>query len=157
MKKILEKIVQDPEFQEGIAWQRRCFSKKDQIIKQGEPGGSLFFIEDGCLRVSEKIPIDKEKNIQAGIWELDKNDVFGEIALNKSQTRTASVIALTDGCLVEVYGHELEKYLDHHPDTGYQFYKSLFTILSDRLDRANHRVNDLFAWGLKVHDIDKHL
>lgn len=157
MKEILEKIVQAPDFCEGSAWQRRCFSKKEQIIKQGDSGGSLFFIEQGCLRVSEKIPIDKEKNIQAGIWELDKNDVFGEIALSKSQKRTASVVALTDGCLVEINGLELEKYLDKHPDTGYIFYKTLFTILSDRLDRANHRVNDLFAWGLKVHDIDKHL
>ncbi len=157
MKEILEKIVQDPEFQEGKAWQRRCFSKKESIIKQGEEGGSLFFIEQGCLRVSEKIPIDKEKNIQAGIWELDKDDVFGEIALNSNQRRTASVIALTSGCLVEINGLELEKYLEKHPEIGYQFYKSLFIILSDRLNRANHRVNDLFAWGLKMHDIDKHL
>ncbi len=157
MKEILEKIVEDPLFCEGQAWQRRCFSKKEQIIKQGDPGGSLFFIEAGCLRVSEKIPIDKEKNIQAGIWELDKNDVFGEIALSQSQIRTASVLALTDGCLVEINGRELDKYLDKHPDIGYQFYKSLFIILSQRLNRANLRVNDLFAWGLKVHDIDRHL
>jgi len=157
MKDILKKIVADPEFCENNAWQRHCFKRNEFIVKQGEKGGSLFFIEEGHLRVSEKIPLNKAKNIQAGIWELDKNDVFGEIALSQSQTRTASVIALSNGSLVEVNGRALEEYLDEHPQVGYQVYKSLFNILSDRLNRANHRVNDLFAWGLKVHDIDKHL
>ncbi len=47
--------------------------------------------------------------------------------------------------------------LERHPDVGYAFLKTLFYVLSERLGKANQRVEHLFAWGLKVHGIDKHL
>lgn len=157
MKDILRQIISNPDFPENQAWTRRCFLKDEIIVEEGDEGGSLFFIEQGKLRVSGNIELEQKKQIQAGIWELADNDVFGEIALYNKQFRTASVKAVTAGCLIEINGRKLGHYLDKHPESGYLFYKSLFAVLTDRLSRANHRVNDLFAWGLKVHDIEKHL
>jgi len=157
MKDILKEIMDDPDFPKNSAWKRRCFKKNEIIVKEGDDGGSLFFVEEGKLRVSGSIELEEKKHIQAGIWELKESDVFGEIALYTSQSRTASVKAITDGCLLEFNGKMLGHYLDEHPDTGYLFYKKMFAVIIARLNRANHRVNDLFAWGLKVHDIEKHL
>ena len=144
-------------FPEGAAWKRRCFSNNEIIVEEGEEGGSLFFIEEGKLRVAGNIELEEHKHIQAGIWDLEAGDIFGEIALHESQLRTATVRATSDGCLVEINGEKLGIYLDAHPKLGYLFYKNLFEILIGRLNRANHRVNELFAWGLKVHDIEQHL
>jgi len=157
MKDIIKKIIAAPHFPKDFAWKRRNFHKNEIIVEEGDDGGSLFFIEQGKLRVSGTIELEEKKHIQAGIWELEEEDIFGEIALYTSQSRTASVKAITDGCLIEINGKELSVYLDDHPDLGYLFFKDLFEILIARLNRANHRVNDLFAWGLKVHDIEKHL
>jgi len=157
MNNILRDILDDPHFPEGSAWRRRCFHDNELMVEEGEEGGSLFFIEEGKLRVSGNIELEEQRHIQAGIWELEGGDVFGEIALYESQIRTASVRATSDGCLVEINGVKLGIYLDAHPTIGYLFYKDLFGILIGRLNRANHRVNDLFAWGLKVHGIDQHL
>ncbi len=157
MKDILKDILADPHFPEDLAWKRRCFYKNEVIVEEGDEGGSLFIVEEGKLRVSGNIELEEKKHIQAGIWELKENDVFGEIALYTSQSRTASVKAITDGCLVEINGKSLGAYLDEHPESGYLFYKKLFEVIIERLNRANHRVSDLFAWGLKVHDIEKHL
>lgn len=157
MKDILKDIIDAPNFPEDLAWKRRCFHKNEIIVEEGDDGGSLFYIEKGRLRVSGNIELEEKKQIQAGIWELEESDVFGEIALYRSQSRTASVKAITDGCVVEINGKRLGEYLDEHPESGYLFYKELFAVLIARLNRANHRVSDLFAWGLKVHDIEKHL
>ncbi len=157
MNNILKDILDDPHFSEGSAWKRRCFRHNEIIVEEGQDGGSLFYIEEGQLRVAGNIELEEHKHIQPGIWELEKGEIFGEIALYESQLRTASVRATSDGCLVEIDGEKLGIYLDAHPSLGYLFYKDLFEILIGRLSRANHRVNDLFAWGLKVHGIEQHL
>ena len=38
-----------------------------------------------------------------------------------------------------------------------QVLKELFRVISSRLRQTDRRVGALFAWGLKVHGIDKHL
>jgi len=154
---ILNNIYNDPGFIEGSAWQRHYFHTDEVIIDEGDEGGSLFLIEQGKLRVSGNVNLENHKQIQMGIWELATGDVFGELALQQNQLRASSVRAISDGCLVEIKGDELLSYLETHPQQGYLFYKEIFEILVTRLNRANHRVNDLFAWGLKVHDIEPHL
>ena len=150
-------LINDPLFTEGTAWTRRHFKNYDVLVNEGEKGGSIFLIEKGKLRVSGNIDLEHRKHVQAGIWELLEGDIFGELALQEKQIRTASVKAITDGSLIEINGDKLSVYLDEHPDIGYLFYKEIFAILIAKLDQANHRVNDLFAWGLKVHDIEQHL
>ena len=157
MNNVLNDILNDKHFPEGSAWERRNFQENDIIVAEGDDGGSLFFIEQGKLRVAGDIELQKQKHIQAGIWELEAGDIFGELALYESQLRTASVRAISGGTLVEINGKKLGIYLDAHPVQGYLFYKDMFEILISKLNRANHRVNDLFAWGLKAHDIEQHL
>ena len=154
---ILLQLIKDPLFAEGTAWTRRCFQNNEIVVKEGEKGGSIFLIEKGSLRVSGNIDLEKQKQIKAGIWELVEGEIFGELALQEKQIRTASVRAISNGCLVEIYGDRLIAYLDEHPQQGYLFYKEVYEILLAKLNQANHRVNDLFAWGLKVHNIDQHL
>ncbi len=157
MNNILRDILDDPQFPQGSAWKRRFFCHNDLIVKEGQEGGALYYIEKGQLRVVGNIELEGKKNIQPGIWELKSGEIFGEIALYESQIRTASVCAVSVGSLVEINGEKLGIYLDAHPSLGYLFYKDLFEILIARLNRANHRVNNLFAWGLKAHNIDRNL
>jgi len=154
---ILNNILSDPAFSEGPDWHRQCFEVDEVIINEGDEGGSLFLIEQGKLRVSGNVNLEKHKQIQMGIWELVAGDIFGELALHQRQLRTSSVRAISGGCLIEINGEKLLAYLEAHPQQGYLFYKEIFELLVTKLNRANHRVNDLFAWGLKVHEIEPHL
>jgi CRP-like cAMP-binding protein len=83
--------------------------------------------------------------------------LFGDICLFDSHKRTASVVAVTNVRVLEIKSSELSHYLDEHPAFGYQFLKELFKIMVDRLELANNRIENLLAWGLKVHDINKYL
>ena len=157
MKSILHEILENPQFEEGVAWNQRDFKANEEIVKQGELGETLFVIEEGTLRVTGSVELDEKKNMQTGICDLEKGSVFGETCLHESSPRMATVIAVTDARIIEVDGLRLSIFLDAHPILGYLFYKNLFEISVSRLNKANQRVENLMAWGLKVHDINKYL
>lgn len=149
MENLINQIIDDPTFIKGIAWNRWSFYANETIIKEGDVGKSLFFVESGQLRVSVHVELEERRNLKTGLSDLGKGDLFGDTCLHKSSIRTASVIAITDGCLLEINGEKLGRYLDEHPTKGYIFYKKLFEILFNRLSNGNRRIEYLLAWGLK--------
>ena len=154
---MLKEIIADPNFPEDVAWTRRGFAVNQIIVREGDLGHSLYLIEEGELRVTGRVELEDSRLVHPGICDLQKGDLFGELCLFDSSQRTASVIAVTDGELLEIEGRLLSTYLDKHPVHGYQLLRELFITLINRLGRANQRVEHLFAWGLKAHGIDQHL
>lgn len=149
MEKIIHEIISDPCFMEGAAWTRRNFYANATIVKEGDIGKSLFFIESGQLRVSVDVELEEHQKAKPGLGDLGKGDIFGDTCLNQVGVRTATVVAITDGCLLEINGERLSSYLDAHPVKGYAFYKQLYEILFKRLTSGNRRIQYLLAWGLK--------
>lgn len=150
MENLIKQIIDDPSFLKGVAWQRWKFYANEVIVKEGDVAKSLFFVESGQLRVSVHVELEERRNLKTGVGDLGKGDLFGDTCLHESSVRTASVIAITDGCLLEINGEKLGEYLDAHPSKGYLFYKELFEILFKRLTSGNRRIEYLLAWGLKA-------
>lgn len=157
MNNMLLEIIRDPEFREGDAWARRHFSPNEVIVREGDQERKMYLIERGSLRVSCRVELEDNRAIQPGLHDMGAGEVFGELALFESRPRTASVVALEEGELLEIDCRRLSAYLDQRPKTGYAILKIMFQVLIDRLSRTNQRVEHLMAWGLKVHGIDKHL
>ena len=157
MKNLIQDIINDATFPKGVSWHRQNFQANETIIQEGNIGDSVYFIEEGSLRVTVLVTLEDQKHMQTGLCDLGEGDIFGESCLYHSQQRNASVITISDGSLLEINGERLSIYLDAHPIQGYLFYKKLFETLTERLNHANHRVEHLLAWGLKAHDISKHL
>ncbi|OAF68471.1 cAMP-dependent protein kinase regulatory subunit [Intoshia linei] len=67
------------------------FKQGNEIIKQGENGTSMFFVESGQVEIYR---LCDEKELPLTVCE--KNDYFGELALLTSQARAASARAKTD-------------------------------------------------------------
>jgi CRP-like cAMP-binding protein len=153
----LEDIIGNPRFSEGVAWKRHHVRANETIVREGELGRSLYFIEDGTLRVTGSVELDEHRRVQPGICDLTKGEIFGEICLYQTHNRSATVAAVTDGCVLEIDGERLSIYLDEHPVQGYLFLKDVFNTMIDRLGRANQRVENLFAWGLRAHGIQEYL
>jgi CRP/FNR family cyclic AMP-dependent transcriptional regulator len=150
LENLIREIVNDPKFIQGVAWKRWRFRANEIIVKEGDIAKTLFLIEDGELRVSVHVELEERRNMTTGVGDLKKGDVFGDTCLHESSVRTASVIATTDGCLLEINGEKLNEYLDAHPIKGYAFYRMLFEILFKRLNNGNRRIEYLLAWGLKA-------
>jgi CRP-like cAMP-binding protein len=150
LENLIKEIINDPTFIRGIAWERWNFCANETIVKEGDVGKSLFLIESGQLRVSVHVELEERRNVKTGVGDLGKGDLFGDTCLHESSVRTASVIAVTDGSLLEINGERLGAYLDSHHSKGYLFYKKLFEILFKRLNSGNRRIEYLLAWGLKA-------
>ena len=87
---------------EGIGWKKRYFQANEIIFHGGEPSKSLFFIEEGALRVTVQVELEKSKNMHPGICDMDAGEIFGETCFLESGMRNASVTAITDGYAVEI-------------------------------------------------------
>lgn len=150
LEDLVKEIIDDQKFTKGVAWNRRQFYSNEVVVKEGDVGKSLFYVESGKLRVSMLVELEDSKSLETGIAEVGKGDIFGDTCLYKSGVRIASVITMTDCCLLEINGEKLSSYLDAHPIKGYLFYKELFKILFKRLNRGNRRIEYLLAWGHKA-------
>ena len=109
------------------------------------------------VRVLGEAEFEGNVRVTPGLCDLKAGAIFGDICLYEARPRTASVIALTDICILEIRSDMLSVYLDDHPIQGYLFLKGLFEIMTIRLELANDRVDKLLAWGIKAHDINKYL
>jgi CRP/FNR family transcriptional regulator, cyclic AMP receptor protein len=157
MNDIFADIVSNTQLQEGVAWKRRQVNAGEMIVRQGELGDTLFFVEEGVVRVLGNAELSDKQHIAPGLCDLGEGTVFGDVCLYEPQERTASVVALSDVRLLEISGGMLSVYLDDHPIQGYLFLKALFQTMTKRLALANDRIGHLLAWGIKAHDIDKYL
>lgn len=157
LNKLIKEILEDSKFVENCAWKFRYFKMNEVILKEGDTNKKLFVIETGKLRVSIHVALEGNKSIHTGIFDITNGDVFGENSLFQAQSCNCLVTAVSDGKLIEIDGERLSIYLDDNPIMGYLFFKKLFEMTTQRLSNANSRVENLLAWGIKAHNIEKHL
>lgn len=92
------------------------------VIRQGDPPGPMYVVEDGRLRVSRG---DRD------IGWLGPGDPFGERALFTGEPRSATVVATADTRLLRLPPETLEELLDRH--------EPLRVKVARRVDQYEHR------------------
>lgn len=92
------------------------------VIRQGDPPGPMYIVEDGRLRVSRD---DRE------IGWLGPGDPFGERALFTGEPRSATVVATAETRLLRLPPETLEGLLDQH--------EPLRVKIARRVDQYEHR------------------
>ncbi|MCC7381886.1 MAG: cyclic nucleotide-binding domain-containing protein [Deltaproteobacteria bacterium] len=95
------------------AMTHRRVSPGEVIVREGEPGASLFVVVHGDLRVTR----DRGDEPQL-LARLGGGSLFGEMALLTDQPRTASVVAETACELFEIGRDHVEKVVAAHPAFG---------------------------------------
>lgn len=86
-------------------------AKGDLIIKQGDPGESMYLIQSGYVKV-----IAKKESGEAFQSRLLPGDFFGEVALISGKPRTADVIAESDLRLMEITRNDLKTIVQKYPE-----------------------------------------
>ncbi len=126
--------------QEGIArlaerGTPRHFAAGDMLMREDEPGQTMFVILDGKVRV--------ERAVLAGrrvvLAELGPGEVVGEMGLLDAGPRSATVTALEDTECLEIHATVLAVVLIEHPAVS----TALLRILSRRLRSTDELVNEL--------------
>jgi hypothetical protein len=88
------------------------FERGDVILRQGQPGGSLYMLTSGRVRAFRK---DPETRKQVKIADLKEGAFFGEISILTGEPRTASIVALNACELLELDRATLDEITRSHP------------------------------------------
>lgn len=86
----------------------RLFADGEAIVSEGDPGGTMYFVERGRVRVT----VGPE---QRHVAMTEAGGYFGEMSLLTGDVRTATVTADGDCVLLEVAAAEFREYVQSHP------------------------------------------
>jgi len=83
----------------------------DIIVSEGEPGGSLFVLAAGRVRVWARDASGRHRLVR----NLEEGEFFGEVSLITGRPRTATVVAATPCELLELHSANLQALGAQHP------------------------------------------
>lgn len=110
----------------------REFSEGQTIVREGEPGRSMFLIGTGVVSVV----LEQDGGMSIPVATLGSGEIFGEMALIEEQPRVATVISKERTVLLEILAEEFDKLLDENPKLGAKF----LLIMSERLRHVDKTV-----------------
>lgn len=103
------------------------FGKGETIIRGGEPGTSMYIIDEGTVSVRKA-----EGAGSTEIARLGPGEFFGEMALLTGDPRKATVVALSDVIALEIDKEHLQPILQENP----ALVQSISRIMFERQTRA---------------------
>lgn len=118
----------------GLATER-TLKEAEYLCRQGEPGGEMYIVLEGRLRVET---IDGDL-----LAEVGPNSVLGEMGLIGSRPRSASVVALTDVRLAAIRSRDLHEEMVADGHTGFLILYNITRVLSERLFQADEKLSSL--------------
>lgn len=103
-------------------------SRGDILIKQGDPGDSMYILIRGRLQARVTI----EEGVQIVVGEITPGESVGEMAMFTGETRTADVAAVRDTALVKFGKEGFDRLMDKYPNV----IRQITNIVIGRLRRA---------------------
>jgi CRP-like cAMP-binding protein len=113
----------------------RTYDTDESIFEEGQPGAALFLILDGKIAIE----IYRETSTTR-LAVLEKGAFFGEMALLDETPRSANARALERTRTLALYRNDLTGLRHRHARTACQIYRSLATMIADRLRSTNELV-----------------
>jgi hypothetical protein len=107
------------------------------IVKQGDPGDSMYFILEGELRV--RINVMGKETI---LTTLAAGEFFGDISLFDHGPRSADVVANTDSLVVRISAAAFDELSRQAPETATPFLRAIGRTLTARIRADNKRYGD---------------
>lgn len=105
---LLETVDAYERSQIADAFTEKSFKSGDHIIRQGEDGRDLFFLEEGKAFATKIFNAGEEAQ---RVCDYEVGQYFGELALLRNEPRAASVIAETDCVCVTMDRHSFKRML----------------------------------------------
>ncbi len=111
---------------------RRTYRQGVQVYGQGEPGKSLFIIQDGICAI--KVHKDNQTH---HVSRLKQDDVFGELAVLTGEERSEFAVAETDMTVWELRQEDFDQVALKHP--GLRIF--LTELVTQRLESWSYTID----------------
>jgi CRP-like cAMP-binding protein len=116
-------------------FRRRTFDRGETLVHVGGPGGSVFLIETGRVRIS--LPGTESREVT--LAHMGPGDCFGEMSMLDGEPRSATVTAVEDTVVLEGTRDDFMRSLEKSPRIA----MSLLVMMSQRLRAANDIIESL--------------
>jgi CRP-like cAMP-binding protein len=116
-------------------FRRRNFARGEPLVEVGGPGGSVFLVESGRVRIS----LPGSENREVTLAHLGPGDCFGEMSMLDGEPRSATVTATEDTVVLEGTRDDFMRSLEVNPRIA----MSLLVMMSQRLRAANDIIESL--------------
>ena len=118
----------------------RRFSAGQIIFHHGDPGGLLYIIIKGKVKIAHSTPEGQE----AFLAILGSGDFFGELALLDDFPRSATAEALEPTETLTLHREDFMRYIRSNPD----FSLHVLHTLAQHIRRLNNQISDIFFLDL---------
>jgi len=125
---------------EGVRVAERRFGYRDVIFSPGDPGGQLYFLLSGTVRMYKIYGDYKE----ATVGLLKDGGVFGELGLDEGSRQSVFAEALTGVRVAVVRKSTLTELIKRRPE----FAMRLLFSFSDRLEQSGEVIDCLLDRGV---------
>ena len=109
----------------------------ERIVRQDEPGDTMFIILQGAARV-----IHRTNGDSVLLARLGEGDFFGELALVDQLPRSADVVVTTDATLLCISQAAIRAFAGVSPGAAFKLLIAIGRVLVERLRRGNLRYID---------------
>ena len=119
---------------------RRRFNPDQAIFHLGDPGGLLYIIESGKVKIYFPNPEGQEVVLAI----LGRNDCFGELALFDDAPRSATAETLEPTFVYTLHREEFMRHLENNPN----FAVTMLSTLAKQIRQMNEQISDVFFLDL---------
>ena len=153
----LRSLLDNPAFKSQVTHATIKLEANQHLLRQGEKHSNIFIIISGKVRVAVSGMEDTSKNVHPGITELGPENIFGEFSLFDDSPASADIITMSETELIKIDTQSFKVFLETNQEVGYKIFMEMLKALVGRLRQADKTILNLYAWGIKAHQIDKHL
>jgi len=118
----------------------RRFNTGQIIFHMGDPGGLLYIIISGKVKISYA----SSDGHEAVLAILGAGDFFGELALLDDSPRSASAESIEPTATLTLHRDEFLSFIDNNP----AFSRQVLTVLARRIRHLNNQISDIFFLDL---------
>jgi CRP-like cAMP-binding protein len=122
----LFQVLDDEQIRQiSLLLKQRRYYKGDTVFHQGDPGGCLYLVTSGRVRIF----LNSADGREATVRFYGPNSAFGEFSVLDGQPRSASAAAVDDVTTLVLYRDDFMALLRQH----FEVVERLFTMLTERL------------------------
>ena len=121
---------------------RRSFRVDEVVLQQGVTDPTLYIVTQGVLHVRRQA-----EGRQVLLGRIEAGGFFGEISLFDPVPTTASVVAATNGEVVQLSRTQLQDFAEQSPGIVVNVLVGLLEGMSQRLRRTDERLVEAIFWG----------
>ena len=118
----------------------RRFNNGQIIFHHGDPGGLLYIITKGKVKITHSTPDGQE----AMLAIMGKGDYFGELALLDDSPRSATAEAIGHTETLTLHREDFMRFIQDNPD----FALHVLHTLAKHIRRLNSQLSDIFFLDL---------